>query len=47
MIAYKIINVPFFSILQIASLKETMVKIKTFVEISDNVNKIANLVFVL
>ena len=39
LITCKIINVPFFSILEIASEKETMVEIKTFVEVA-NVNKV-------
>ena len=33
-------NVLFFSILEIASQKETMVEIKTFVEVCNNVNKV-------
>ena len=41
MMSYKIIIIPFFSILEIASEKETVVEIKTFVEVSDNVNKVA------
>ena len=41
MIIYKIKNVSFLSILEITSEKETIVEIKTFVEVSDNVNKAA------
>ena len=46
----KIINVPFFSVLEIDSQIETTVEIKTFVEVSDNINKVAKwewVVFVL
>ena len=39
LITYRTINVPFFSILEIASQKETMVKTKTF-EVANNVNKV-------
>ena len=40
LITCKIIHVPFFSILEITSQKETMVKIKTFVKVANNVNKV-------
>ena len=33
-------NTPIFSILEIASQKETMVEIKMFVEVTNNVNKV-------
>ena len=40
LITCKIINVPFFSILEIASYRETMVEVKTFVEVANNVKKV-------
>ena len=40
LITYKIINVPFFSILEIPSEKEAIVKIKTFVEVVNNFKEV-------
>ena len=43
LITCQLLNVPFFSILEVASERETMVvEIKTFVEVANNVNKVGN-----